>query len=88
MRRFLAIAVAAITISTGASFTAPAPAEAACIGVGGTGIGVTEGIARWMANKATVDSAKKWANGKRYSLSTVRIACSGLSCTGKAKACR
>jgi hypothetical protein len=63
------------------------PAAAKCAMIRGTGIGVTDGIARWMANKAVVDSATKWANGGRHSLTPVKISCSGLSCSGAAKAC-
>jgi hypothetical protein len=87
MQNFLAsLAVAGAIV---AALAAGPPAEAgSCIGVGGTGIGITKGIARWMANKATVDSAKKWANGARLSVTPVKISCSGLSCHGRAKACR
>ncbi len=68
-----------------------APAKAAgrsCAMIRGHGIGVTDGIARWMANKAVTDSAKKWASDGRHSLTPVKISCSGFSCSGAAKACR
>ncbi len=41
-----------------------------------------------MANKAVVDSAAKYAPAGKYTLSPVKLACSGFSCSGEAKACK
>lgn len=63
-------------------------AEKSCAMIRGSGIGVTEGIARWMANKAVADSAAKWSGNARHKLSPVKITCSGFGCSGAARACR
>lgn len=77
-----------LLIAAAALVPAAVPADAKCAMIRGSGIGVTDGIARWMANKAVTDSAAKWANGAKYSLSPVKISCTNaLSCSGAAKAC-
>lgn len=76
-----ALAIAPIALATSAD-------AKSCAMIRGSGIGVTEGIARWMANKAVTDSAAKWAAGATHKLSPVKITCSGLSCQGAAKACK
>lgn len=81
MQKLRTIAAAAAVVTAGAPFTASTPGAAACIGV-------TEGIARWMAGKAAADSARTWAVGQRQTPPRVQISYSGLSCAGKAKACR
>lgn len=67
----------------------PGPAEAAkCALIKGSGTGLTEGIARWMANKAVTDSAAKWAAGAAHTLTPVKLTCSTFNCDGSAKACK
>ena len=66
----------------------PAADAASCALIRGSGIGATEGIARWMANKAVTDSAAKWAGTAKHTLAPVQITCSGFSCSGSAKACK
>ena len=82
--------LAASAISVGMLATAaPASAASHCAMIRGSGIGATEGIARWMANKAVTDSAKKWAGEAPYRLFPVKITCSSyFSCSGAARACR
>jgi hypothetical protein len=88
MRRSIAISLAASIIVAGLAGS-PSPAEArSCALIQGSGTGLTEGIARWMANKAVVDSAKKWAKDGAHTLTPVKITCSGFSCDGAAKACK
>lgn len=83
------IAAAGIAAVTLASLAFVPSAQAAkCALIRGSGIGATEGIARWMANKAVTDSAAKWAAGAKHKLSPVKISCSGFSCSGEAKACK
>lgn len=85
MRKVL---IAAVLAGAAMSFQAPAADAASCAMIRGAGIGVTEGIARWMANKAVTDSAAKWAAGGKHTLAPVKITCSGFSCNGAAKACK
>ena len=82
------LAAAALLAATAiASLTALPAADAAnCAMIRGTGIGATEGIARFMATKAVTDSAVKFA--PKYTLTPVKLTCSGLSCQGAAKACK
>jgi hypothetical protein len=82
----LAAACAAVLLTAGLSAT---PASAAkCALIKGTGYGVTDGIARWMASKAVTDSAAKWAGAAKYKLGAIKLKCSGLSCSGAARACK
>ena len=85
MKSLLAAAAALLAATT--VISAPS-AEAACSRIRGHGIGATEGIARFMANKAVVDSAAKYAPAGKYTLSPVKLTCSGLNCSGEAKACK
>lgn len=61
---------------------------ASCAMIRGTGVGITEGIARWMATKAVTDSAAKWAAGAKHTLAPVKLTCGAFSCDGAAKACK
>ena len=87
MRSIRLILLAAAALAPFA-LTSPADAASRCARIKGQGIGITDSIARWMATKAVKDSAAKWANGGKHSLSKVHLSCSGLSCSGEAKACR
>ena len=82
------LATAAIGVALIAAMPATPADAASCAMIRGSGIGATEGIARWMANKAVTDSAAKWAGTSKYRLDPVKITCSGFSCSGAAKACR
>ncbi len=84
------IRLAAVTaIAFAALSVLPAPASAAkCALIRGSGSGITEGIARWMANKAVTDSAAKWAASAKHTLTPVKLTCSGFNCDGEAKACK
>ena len=66
----------------------PAAGAANCAMIRGHGIGATDGIARFMANKAVTDSAAKFAPAGKYTLTPVKLTCSGFSCSGEAKACK
>ena len=83
-----AIVATVLTLAGVATIPTPAVAAGSCAMIRGSGIGATEGIARWMANKAVTDSAAKWAAGKPHRLGAVKITCSAFSCSGAAKACR
>ena len=84
--------VAAAALLTAAAIASlaflPAAGAATCSRIKGHGIGATEGIARFMANKAVTDSAAKYAPAGKYTLSPVKLTCTGLSCSGEAKACK
>ena len=84
------LAAAAITaLALGASVVlAPKSEAASCAMIRGTGIGATDGIARWMASKAVTDSAAKWAAGGKHTLTPIKLTCGGFSCDGAAKACK
>ena len=66
----------------------PVARAANCAMIRGHGIGATDGIARFMANKAVTDSAAKFAPAGKYTLTPVKLTCSGFSCSGEAKACK
>ena len=84
MKMFLAALAATLAIAA-----SPGIAEAAsCAMIRGTGLGATDGIARWMASKAVTDSAAKWAGAAKHTLSPIKLTCSGFSCDGAAKACK
>ena len=83
----LIAAAALLSIGSGVAL-APSADASSCVRVRGHGIGATEGIARFMANKAVVDSAAKFAPAGKYTLSPVKLSCSGFSCDGEAKACK
>ena len=87
MRYPATVALLAVTVLA-ASIPLNAADAASCAMIRGSGIGATEGIARWMANKAVTDSAAKWASNGPHKLDTVKIACSGFSCSGATKACK
>ena len=90
MRR-CSIALAAATLAAAAALASVAPTPAAaksCAMFRGSGIGITEGIARWMASKAVTDSAKKWAGDAKLTLAPVKLTCSGFSCSGAARGCK
>ena len=82
------IAAAALLAVTAVTNVPSADAAGSCARIKGHGIGATEGIARFMANKAVVDSAAKYAPAGQYTLSPVKLNCSGMSCSGEAKACK
>jgi hypothetical protein len=67
------------------------PAEARCLGVGGVGIGVTQGIASFMANAAMKNSAKgKLGDGAKIGRVAEKCEWKALNyeCTARAQACR
>ena len=82
------LAAAALLAATTVISPPSADAAGSCARIKGHGIGATEGIARFMANKAVVDSAAKYAPAGQYTLSPVKLTCSGMSCSGEAKACK
>lgn len=86
-KRTVAIGVTAAALLS-IAFAPVADAKRQCALIRGSGIGISEGIARWMANKAVTDSAAKWAAGARYTVAPTKLSCSGLSCSGHAKACK
>lgn len=80
---------AALTITAAALLSLsvlPEANAATCAMIRGSGIGATEGIARFMATKAVTDSAAKYS--AKHTLTPVKVTCSGFSCQGAAKACK
>ena len=89
MKTLIATAALLTTAAVIASFPQVPVAEAAnCAMIRGHGVGATDGIARFMANKAVTDSTAKFAPAGKYTLSPVKLTCSGFSCSGEAKACK
>ncbi len=83
---FAALTLTAALLATAG--TVSSADAATCAMIRGSGIGATDGIARWMANKAVTDSAAKWAGTSKHTLAPVKLTCSGFSCSGAAKACK
>ena len=92
MSKLPILAIAATFAATASVIALPAtPAkDTHCAMINGSGIGLTEGIARWMATNAVIDSANKWASSSKYTLAPVKVSCTNanLSCKGSAKACK
>ena len=89
MNKLSTALLAASVLASGALIVGSPSADAAsCAMIRGTGVGLTDGIARFMATKAVTDSAAKYAPAGKYTLSPVKLNCSGLSCQGAAKACK
>jgi hypothetical protein len=87
MKKLAATCLIASALLSPLLVASPAAAKS-CAMIRGSGLGVTESIARWMANKAVTDSAAKWAAGAAHKLGPVKLTCSGFSCQGAAKACK
>lgn len=82
------VAAGALAIVVASLAHVPAANATHCTLIRASGIGLTDGIARWMATQAVTDSANKWAAGAKYKLSPAKISCTGLNCKGEAKACK
>jgi hypothetical protein len=88
MTRKLLILMASASLMAGA-LAAPASA-ARCIKAGGWGTGVTEGVARFMAEAALKNQAKAWG-GEAVKIGAVAQSCKlalGFECTATARACK
>ena len=85
---FTAAALVSTIVVVASSALVPAADAATCARIRGHGIGATQGIARFMAKKAVTDSAAKYAPPGKYTLTPVQLTCTGLKCSGEAKACK
>jgi hypothetical protein len=82
----IGVASAALVIGFGAS----GASAAKCIKAGGWGTGVTEGVAKFMAEAAVKNQAKAWG-GDKVKIGPVSHSCKftlGFECSASARACK
>lgn len=85
-KTYAAAAIAALALFA----QVPAASAAKCIKAGGWGTGVTEGVARFMAEAAMKNQAKAWG-GDAVKIGAVKQACKlelGYQCNATARACK
>jgi hypothetical protein len=85
------LAIVAVAAAAAISVSAPAYSAGKCIKAGGWGTGVTEDLAKFMAEAALKNSAKAWG-GDAVKVDKVAQACKfefpAFQCNASAKACK